>query len=240
MNDVVNCVLSLDLFPSQDIISAVRRMNYYYIACKYVTPLFKIFYNYRIVGGENLLQAAGDGRVVVCTTHSSDLGGMIVGMAVRMVLETDPFVVVNRKFRRNRLTNFFLKKMNIIWIMGNDMLGNYSALKQIRNILTKQGSEVIIIAPQGTYNKPIPDDIRFRQGFAIPCIQAARAGAIVSVVPAVDVGATYKGIPAIGRRIRAVFAEPMMVRKNEKRTALTRKLETAIKQLMLKGDRLLF
>jgi 1-acyl-sn-glycerol-3-phosphate acyltransferase len=201
-----------------------------------VTPIFRAFYNYKILGAKHLLRAARDGGVVVCTTHSSDLGGMIVGMAVRMVLETDPFVVVNRKFRRNRLTNFFLKKMNIIWIMGNDMQGNYPALKQIRNILEKQDSEVIIIAPQGTYNKPAAEDIRFRQGFAIPCIQAARAGTIVNVVPAIDVGATYKGIPAIGRRVRAVFAEPIRVHKNEKRKALTGKLEGAIKQLMRKRE----
>ena len=211
-------------------------MNYYNIACKYVTPLYRIFYNFRIIGAENLKQAAGRGKVVVCTTHSSDLGGMIVGMAVRQVLKTNPYVVINDKFRRNPLTYFFLKRMKIVWIMGNDMQGNYPALKQIGNILEKQDSEVIIIAPQGTYNKPAAEDIRFRQGFAIPCIQAARAGTIVNVVPAIDVGATYKGIPAIGRRVRAVFAEPIRVHKNEKRKALTGKLEGAIKQLMRKRE----
>ena len=209
-------------------------MNYYHIACKYVTPIFRILYNYQIIGGENLRRAARHGRVVVCTTHSSDLGGMIVGMAVRQVLEINPYVVINNKFRRNPLTYFFLKKMKIIWIMGNDMQGNYPALRQMKRLLSGRNSEVIIIAPQGTYNKPVPEDIRFRQGFAIPCIQAARAGISISVVPAIDVGATYNGIPAIGRRIRAVFAESIMVHKNEKRTALTRKLESAIEQLMHK------
>jgi len=214
----------------------VKEMNYYYIACKYVTPLFRILYNYRIVGGENLLQAARRGRVVVCTTHSSDLGGMIVGMAVRLVLKTDPYIVVNSKFRKNVLTYFFLRKMNIIWIMGNDMLGNYPALKEIRNVLTEQNTNVIIIAPQGVYNKPKPEGINFRQGFAIPCIQAARAGTIVNIVPAIDVGATYKGMPTIGTRIAAIFGKPIKVHKNERRTVLTLKLESAVKQLMHKRE----
>lgn len=207
-------------------------MNYYHIGCKYVTPIFRTLYNYQIVGAENLRRAARHGRVVVCTTHSSDLGGMIVGMAVRTALRTDPYVVINSKFRTNPLTHFFLKEMKIIWIRGNDMQGNYPALRQMRYLLSGRNTEVIIIAPQGTYNKPRADDIKFRQGFAIPCIQAARAGTIVSVVPAIDVGATYKGIPVVGRRIRAVFAEPIKVRKNERRAALTRKLEGAVQQLM--------
>ncbi|MGB7054602.1 MAG: 1-acyl-sn-glycerol-3-phosphate acyltransferase [bacterium] len=207
-------------------------MNYYKIACKYVTPLFRIFYNYRITGAENLLQAARDGRVVVCTTHSSDLGGMIVGMAVSIVLKTDPYIVVNRKFRANPLTNFFLKTMNIIWIMGNDMLGNYPALRQIRNILTRPGSGVIIIAPQGVYNKPGPEYVEFRQGFAIPCMQAAKAGIVVNVVPAVDVGTTYKGMSVIGKRIAAVFGKPIKVQRNATRATLTKRLEGAIKRLM--------
>jgi len=207
-------------------------MNYYHIACKYVTPIFRTFYNYRIVGAENLKQAARRGRVVVCTTHSSDLGGMIVGMAVRLVLKTDPYIVVNSKFRKNVLTYFFLRKMNIIWIMGNDMLGNYPALKEIRNMLTEQNTNVIIIAPQGVYNKPKPEYIKFRQGFAIPCKQTAKAGIAVHVVPAIDVGTTYRGMPVIGTRIAAVFGEPIKVHKNEERGRLTLKLESAVKQLM--------
>jgi 1-acyl-sn-glycerol-3-phosphate acyltransferase len=207
-------------------------MDYYGIACKYVTPLYRIFYNYRIVGAENLRQAAEDGSVVVCTTHSSDLGGMIVGMAVSAVLGSKPYIVVNSKFRRNRLTYFFLREMNLVWIMGNDMLGNYPALKQIRNIIVSHNAEVIIIAPQGVYNKPIPDHIKFRQGFAIPCIQAANAGVKVNVVPAIDIGTTYKGVPAIGGRIAAIFGEPIRVQRNAKRVMLTQRLENAVKQLM--------
>jgi 1-acyl-sn-glycerol-3-phosphate acyltransferase len=210
-------------------------MNYYHIACKYVTPIFRIFYNYRIFGAEHLLQAAKDGRVVVCTTHSSDLGGMIVGMAVSLVLKTDPYIVVNSKFRKNPLTNFFLKNMHIIWIMGNDMLGNYPALKQIKNILIQRSRGVIIIAPQGVYNKPGPEYIEFRQGFSIPCLQAARAGIDVNVVPAIDVGATYKGMPGIGKRIAAVFGRPIKVQQYTERIKLTEKLEKAVKEL-IKGQ----
>jgi 1-acyl-sn-glycerol-3-phosphate acyltransferase len=207
-------------------------MNYYKIACKYVTPVFRIFFNYKTIGGENLLQAALNGRVVVCTTHSSDLGGMIVGMAVSTILKTEPWIVVNARFRKNRLINFFLKDMNIIWMMGNDMLGNYAALREIRDLIVQGGAEAIIIAPQGTYNKPVPGGIRLRQGFAIPCIQAVRSGAIVNVVPAIDVGATYKGVPAIGRRIMAVFGYPMTVKRHAERTSLTRAVEKSIKGLM--------
>ena len=207
-------------------------MNYYDIACKYVTPLYRIFYNFRIIGAENLVRAADNGRVVVCTTHSSDLGGMVVGMAVRTVLKTDPYIVVNNKFRKNALVNFFLRKMNIIWIMGNDMMGNYPALKEIRNILTRRGKEAIIIAPQGTYNKPLPEHIDFRQGFAIPCLQAAHAGASISVVPAIDVGTTYRGMPMVGKRIAAIFGKAIKVRKSEKRAVLTWKVENAVRGLM--------
>jgi 1-acyl-sn-glycerol-3-phosphate acyltransferase len=157
---------------------------------------------------------------------------MIVGMAVRSALKTDPYIVVNRKFRVNPLTNFFLKTMNIIWIVGNDMLGNYPALKQIRSILTKPGAEVIIIAPQGIYNKPAPSHVEFRQGFAIPCMQAAKAGIVVNVVPAIDVGTTYKGMPMAGKRIAAVFGEPIRVEKKETRVTLTKRLEGAVKRLM--------
>ena len=211
-------------------------MNYYDIACKYVTPLFRMFYNFRIFGAEYLREAAKNGRVVVCTTHSSDLGGMIVGMAVRYVLKTDPFIVVNRKFRINPLTNFFLKTMNIIWIMGNDMLGNYPALKQIRSVLTRHGSDVIIIAPQGIYNRPEPEHIKFRQGFAIPCIQAARAGVAVYAVPAIDFGATYKSMPGIGKRIAAVFGKPIRVQNLANRMKVTEKVEEAVRELMKKGQ----
>ena len=145
----------------------MRIFNYYYIARKFVTPLLRIFYNYRILGADNLREAAIDAKVVVCTTHSSDLGGMIVGLAVSLALNQDPYVVVNKKYQRNYLTNYFLKTMKIIWIMGNEMVGNYSALRQIRNILTYHESNVIIIAPQGVYNKPDPESINFRQGFTI-------------------------------------------------------------------------
>jgi 1-acyl-sn-glycerol-3-phosphate acyltransferase len=207
-------------------------MNYYHIAGKYVTPLFRIIYNFRIIGARNLLEAARNGRVVVCTTHSSDLGGMIVGMAVRQVLKTDPFVVVNRKYRLNPITNFFLKTMNIVWIIGNEMLGNYPALKQMKGILTQQGTEVIIIAPQGTYNRPDPESIKFRQGFAIPCIQAARAGVPVYAVPAIDFGSTYKSMPTIGKHIGAVFGEPISVQDFNTRENLTKKVEGAVKELM--------
>jgi 1-acyl-sn-glycerol-3-phosphate acyltransferase len=209
-----------------------KGMNYYNIACRYVTPLFRIFYNYRICGAEHLREAARFGRVVVCTTHSSDLGGMIVGMAVSMVLQVEPYIVVNSKFRKNPLTNFFLKNMNIIWIMGNDMLGNYPALKHIKNILTKQSTDVIIIAPQGVYNKPSPEYVEFRQGFSIPCLQAAKAGIDVNVVPAIDVGATYRSMPGIGKRIAAVFGRPIKVQQYTERTKLTEKLERAVKELI--------
>lgn len=194
--------------------------------------MYRILYNFRIIGAENLLKAAANGRVVVCTTHSSDLGGMIVGMAVSLVLKTDPFIVVNSKFRKNALVNFFLKDMKIVWIMGNDMRGNYPALKEIRNFLIEESREVIIIAPQGIYNKPLPQHIDFRQGFAIPCLQAARAGTKLSVVPAIDVGATYKGMPMVGRRIAAVFGGAIRVYKTEERAGLTRKVENAVRQLM--------
>ena len=207
-------------------------MNYYDIACTYVAPFFRMVYNYRIIGSQNLLDAARKGRVIVCTTHSSDLGGMIVGMAVRQVLKTDPFVVVNSKFRLNPLTNFFLKTMNIIWIVGNDMLGNYPALKHIKKIITEKGSDVIIIAPQGTYNRPEPDCVEFREGFAIPCIQAARSGAAVFAVPAIDVGAAYKTMPAIGKHVAAVFGEPISVQSYDTRERLTKKVEEAVKGLM--------
>ena len=207
-------------------------MNYYKIACRYVAPIFRIFFNYRIIGSGNLVWAAARGTVVVCTTHSSDLGGMIVGMAVSRVLETEPWIVVNIKYRRNHLTNFFLKDMNIVWIVGNDMLGNYPALKKIKELIVKGGKRTIIVAPQGVYNKPLPDAIEFRQGFAIPCIQAVRRGASVNIVPAIDVGASYKGFPAFGRRIAAVFGLPIEVKKHADRNGLTRTLEKSVKQLM--------
>ena len=207
-------------------------LNYYHIACKYVTPLYRMLFNFKIYGAENLRTAAELGRVVVCTTHSSDLGGMIVGMAVSSTLKTEPYIVVNDKFRRNRLTHFFLRKMNIIWIMGNNMQGNLPALKEIRHILTRQSKEVIIIAPQGIYNKPLPEYVDFRQGFAIPCLQVARVGIHLSVVPAIDVGATYKGMPMVGRRIAAVFGKPISVQRSDARGLLTRKLEDAVRQLM--------
>jgi len=207
------------------------KMNYYKIACRCVAPIFRIFFNYRIIGGANLLLAAARGRVVICTTHSSDLGGMIVGMAVSSILKDEPWIVVNAKYRRKRLTNFFLKDMNIVWIIGNDMLGNYPALKEIRALIVK-GGDSIIIAPQGIYNKPVPDAIEFRQGFAIPCIQAANAGANVFVVPAVDIGATYRGFPACGRRIAAVFGNPIEVNKHAERIRLTRTVERSVRELM--------
>ena len=207
-------------------------MNYYKIACRYVTPIFRIFFNYKIIGGENLLHAAAGGSVVVCTTHSSDLGGMIVGMAVSMVLKTEPWVVVNVKFRKNRLTNLFLKDMNIVWIVGNDMLGNYHALKRIRYLIVKGGAKAIIIAPQGTYNKPVPGAVEFRQGFAIPCVQAANVGAKVIIVPAIDLGAKYRSFPGMGRRIAAIFGSPIEVNKNTERADLTKTVETSVKGLM--------
>jgi 1-acyl-sn-glycerol-3-phosphate acyltransferase len=207
-------------------------MNYYKIACTYVAPIFRIFFNYKIVGEENLVRAAARGTVVICTTHSSDLGGMIVGMAASTVLKTEPWIVVNIKFRKNRLTNFFLKDMNIIWIIGNDMLGNYHALNRIRDLIKKGGAKAIIIAPQGVYNKPVPGAVEFRQGFAIPCIQAANVGAKVFVVPALDVGTTYRSFPGMGRRIAAVFGYPIEVRENAERAGLTKTVETSVKRLM--------
>jgi 1-acyl-sn-glycerol-3-phosphate acyltransferase len=207
-------------------------MNYYKIACTYVAPIFRIFFNYKIVGEENLVRAAARGTVVICTTHSSDLGGMIVGMAASTVLKTEPWIVVNIKFRKNRCTNFFLKDMNIIWIIGNDMLGNYHALNRIRDLIKKGGAKAIIIAPQGVYNKPVPGAVEFRQGFAIPCIQAANVGAKVFVVPALDVGTTYRSFPGMGRRIAAVFGYPIEVRENAERAGLTKTVETSVKRLM--------
>lgn len=207
-------------------------MNYYEIACRYATPIFRIFFNYRIIGGENLLRAAAGGMVVVCTTHSSDLGGMIVGMAVSTILKTEPWVVVNVKFRKNRLTNLFLKDMNIIWIGGNDMLGNYHALKKIRDLIVKGGAKAIIIAPQGAYNKPVPGAVEFRQGFAIPCIQAANVGARVIVVPAIDLGATYRSFPGMGRHIAAIFGCPIEVNKSAERADLTKTVENSVRNLM--------
>lgn len=225
-------VFFLESSVPQYIIDAMRGPNYYNIARKCVTPLLGIFHNYRILGADNLRKAAVNGKVVVCTTHSSDLGGMIVGLAVSLILNQDPYIVVNKKFQRNQLTNFFLKTMNIIWIVGNEMLGNYTALRQIRNILTYHESNVIIIAPQGVYNKPEPESINFRQGFAIPCIQAADVGIRINIVPAVDVGATYKSLPGIGKRIAAVFGRPILVRKRTTRQALTDEVERAVKALM--------
>jgi hypothetical protein len=100
---------------------------------------------------------------------------MIVGMAVSMILNTEPYVVVNSIFRKKHLTNFFLRKMNVVWIMGNDVLGNY---------------------------------------------------------PALDVGATYKGMPPPGRRIAAVFGHPMEVNRHTERTGLTRAVERSVRELM--------
>ncbi|UCD06454.1 MAG: 1-acyl-sn-glycerol-3-phosphate acyltransferase [candidate division WOR-3 bacterium] len=207
-------------------------MDYYRIACRYVTPIFRIVFNFKIIGGENLLRAAARGTVVVCTTHSSDLGGMIVGMAVSTVLKAKPWIVVNVKFRKNRLTHFFLKDMNIVWIAGNDMLGNYHALKKIRELIVKGGAEAIIMAPQGTYNKPVAGAVEFRQGFAIPCIKAANVGAKVIVVPAFDLGATYRSFPGMGRRIAAIFGCPIEVKKHAERAGLAKTVEKSVKNLI--------
>lgn len=207
-------------------------MNYYNIACRYVAPIFRIFFNYKIIGGGYLLRAAARGTVVVCTAHSSDLGGMIVGVAVSTVLNTEPWIIVNVKYRKNRLTNFFLKDMNIVWIVGNNMLGNYHALKRIRELLVKGGAKAIIIAPQGVYNKPVSGAVEFRQGFAIPCIQAANAGAKVIVVPAFDLGSPYRSLPGMGRRIAAIFGCPIEVRKHAERAGLTKTVEKSVRNLM--------
>lgn len=196
-------------------------MNYYKIACRYVTPLFRIFYRYRIRGAAYLREAARQGRVVVCTTHSSDLGGMIVGMAVSMILGTEPWIVINAKFRRNLPANFFLRDMNVIWIMGNDLPGNHAALRRMKDLLVERDPRPVIIAPHGTYNRPDLKDIKLKQGFAIPCLQAVRAGAVVQVVPALDVGATYKGMPAPGRRMAVAFGKPIKVHKRDTRASLT-------------------
>lgn len=199
-------------------------MNYYKIACKYVTPLYRIFYNYRIMGAQYLRAAAQEGRVVVCATHSSDLGGMIVGMAVSMVLNTEPWIVINDRFRRKVQVNFFLKDMNVIWIMGNDLPGNYAALRRMTDLFVKGDPRPVIIAPQGTHNRPDLKDLNLRQGFAISCLQAAKAGAAVLVVPALDIGATYKSMPAPGRRIAVAFGKTIKVDKRDTRASLTWKV----------------
>lgn len=208
-----------------------QTVNYYKIARRYVTPLFRVGYGYRIHGAENLCAAARDGPVVVCTTHSSDFGAMIVGMAVSIVLDTDPWAVINAKFRRNILVNFFLKDMNVIWIMGNDKSGNHHALRRMRELLVKGEARAIIIAPHGAHNRPDLSDLNFRQGFAIPCLQAAKTGASVSVVPALDIGATHRSMPAPGRRIAVAFGPCVAVHGTVGRAGLTGEVERSVREL---------
>ncbi len=211
-----------------------------------LVPFFRLCYNYKIKNKGYLLEASEKGFVVVVTTHSSFLGAILVGVAMRITLKDEVYAVLGNRVRKDTrkhiFSSCFPKMINAIYVNGGD---NRRLLRDIESVISQKKSKSLIIAPQGDINRLNPEDVKFKEGFAIPIINAINNGHAVYIVPAFDYGLKYVsaknwkeaflGMFIPGKmRFSAVFGEPIKVTQGTNRKELTKIVEDAVKDLMRK------
>jgi 1-acyl-sn-glycerol-3-phosphate acyltransferase len=206
---------------------------------------FKILYSYKIVGKENLQKAAKEGFVVITETHSSFVGSFLMGASVYSILSDLPYGIIGERLKKDPFAYFFVKQLRAIYVDENQR-DNRRALQEMENVIVEKRSKSLIIAPQGDLVPFNPDLIKFKQGFAIPVLNAVKKGASVYIVPAITPGTPYactwpqvfqlwsKFILPGKSRIHNVFGEPIKVMPGINRRELTQIVEDAVKDLMRK------
>ena len=218
------------------------RVNWYDFAKHVAYPAMKALWGYQIIGKENLIEAS-KGKVVVITTHASPVGGLAVGLAESLVLDDEPYLIIHKKWQKN-IAHYFLDTMNIIWVNGiwknkTQKSDDHLAVRQIGEKLLEEKTRGIIIASQGELNIPDSSKVHFHAGGLVGAIYAVRRGAEVYVVPGYDCGVPYGGknerrMPMLGKRIKAIFGEPIRVTIEQDPRELTTLLEDRVKDLMRK------
>ena len=116
---------------------------------------------------------------------------------------------------------------------------DHLAVRQIGEKLLEEKTRGIIVAPQGEINRTGIDNIHFTGGCLVGAISAVKKGAEVYVVPGYDCGVPYGGknerrMPMLGKRIKAIFGEPIRVTIEQDPRELATLLEDRVKDLMRK------
>ena len=149
-------------------------------------PIFLLFYNYRVIGRENVPK---DGAYIVCSNHVSAIDPIFVGISIpdRM------YFMAKVELFRNKLLGALLRGLGAFPIKRGE-----ADIKSIKTSLKLLNSgKVLALFPEGTRNKT--DEVVAEPGIAMLAIKSK-----VPVVPVAIIG-NYKFF----RRTKIIIGEPI-------------------------------
>ncbi len=146
---------------------------FYRFARALLIPIFRILYNYKVTGLENMPK---DGAYIVCSNHISAIDPILVGLAIPYRM----YFMAKVELFSNRFVSALMRGLGVFPIKRGepDIKGIKTALKILNN------GEILALFPEGTRNRT--GDIMAEPGIAMIAIRSK-----VPVVP-VAIISSYK------------------------------------------------
>ena len=130
------------------------KMDLYKIAPLAKTAL-NFLYSFQISCPEKTKKVLEKKHAVIAVTHSSNLSGLIIGLASYLKSKKKPMPLIHELWKKKALVRNFLALADTYFIPGNDKVSkaNLSVLERIAQKAVKT-KRPILIAPQGSLNLP--------------------------------------------------------------------------------------
>lgn len=158
----------------------------YSFARALLIPIFLFFYNYRVIGRENIPK---DGAYIVCSNHVSAIDPIFVGISIPHRM----YFMAKVELFKNKLIGALMHRLGVFPIKRGeaDIKGIKTSLKILNS------GKVLALFPEGTRNKT--DEAIAEPGIAMIAIRSK-----TPVVP-VAIISSYKFF----RRTRVVIGKPV-------------------------------
>lgn len=158
----------------------------YSFARALLIPIFLFFYNYRIIGRDNV---PADGAYIVCANHVSMIDPIFVGIA----LPHRMYFMAKAELFRNKLLGILLHGLGAFPIKRGE-----ADIRSIKTSLKLLNSgKILALFPEGTRNKT--DEVVAEPGIAMLAIKSK-----VPVIPAAIIS-SYKFF----RRTKVIIGKPI-------------------------------
>jgi 1-acyl-sn-glycerol-3-phosphate acyltransferase len=158
----------------------------YSFARALLIPIFLFFYNYRVIGRDNVPK---DGGYIVCANHVSAIDPIFVGISLRKSM----YFMAKSELFKNMFLRILLNLINVFPVKRGE-----ADIRSIKTSLKLLGSgKVLGLFPEGTRNKT--SDVVAEPGIAMLAVKAK-----VPVLP-VAIISSYKFF----KRTKVIIGKPI-------------------------------
>ncbi|MDD4503461.1 MAG: lysophospholipid acyltransferase family protein [Clostridiaceae bacterium] len=169
----------------------------YSFARAILIPIFLIFYNYRVIGRENVPK---NGAYIVCANHVSMIDPIFVGIALSQRM----YFMAKAELFKNKLLGALLRGLGAFPVKRGE--ADIRSIKTSLKLLNS--SKVLALFPEGTRNKT--DEVVAEPGIAMLAIKSK-----VPVVP-VAIISSYKFF----KRTKVIIGRPIELTEYHERKLL--------------------